>query len=309
MPLPAVFSHKPDGVARPSSGRNSMSPYLLKTITSPSQSSPAAPASMAMSSMLQYSSGSRDSVRSPKSPPSHTEKARLARNALKFPKRGSAANSQPEISLCGATIDLNVDTSILQPELDPKVRGLCMHQRVSSPVLCALSPLTNGHVQVRAVQDKMQNQLKGKTKFQMLVRARHFFCVASSNRSSTRDLAAFDHHTTTPSHHCRTTTPPHGHTIAARICRTAETPLPRYQSPISTLMTCCVGPTRQEEHVLDRSAFSRTLKRHGLELADDEIGILFDHYDRDKGGTLDYEEFFKGLRGSEYVQVCLQPPV
>ena len=53
---------------------------------------------------------------------------------------------------------------------------------------------------------------------------------------------------------------------------------------------------------MDQHAFARTLKRHGLELDDEEREILFKYYDKDRGGTLDYKEFFKGLRGSDFVQ-------
>jgi Ca2+-binding EF-hand superfamily protein len=53
---------------------------------------------------------------------------------------------------------------------------------------------------------------------------------------------------------------------------------------------------------MDQHAFARTLKRHGLELTGEERDLLFKFYERDRGGTLDYKEFFKGLRGSDFLQ-------
>ena len=72
------------------------------------------------------------------------------------------------------------------------------------------------------------------------------------------------------------------------------------ESMLSDLKYICI--TSQETKEMDQHAFSRTLKRHGLELEECERDILFKHYDKDGGGTLDYKEFFKGLRGSDFVQ-------
>ena len=47
---------------------------------------------------------------------------------------------------------------------------------------------------------------------------------------------------------------------------------------------------------LDLSEYKKAMKEMQLNLNDQELRLLFDHFDADKGGTIDYEEFIQGVR-------------
>jgi len=56
--------------------------------------------------------------------------------------------------------------------------------------------------------------------------------------------------------------------------------------------------------VMNKKNFCQTLTRYGLDLTMEEQNLLFAYYDKDGGGELDYQEFMKGIRGSEFVQTA-----
>ena len=48
---------------------------------------------------------------------------------------------------------------------------------------------------------------------------------------------------------------------------------------------------------IDRSEFAIGLKENGVELSSNEYSVLFDYFDKDKDGTVCFDEFLVGIRG------------
>lgn len=59
-----------------------------------------------------------------------------------------------------------------------------------------------------------------------------------------------------------------------------------------------------EDGFMTKESFTKTLTRYGLDLSHNERDMLFEYYDRDGTGELDYEEFMVGIRGTEFVQTA-----
>eukprot|EP00286_Rhodomonas_abbreviata_P029138 CAMPEP_0181295744 /NCGR_PEP_ID=MMETSP1101-20121128/4313_1 /TAXON_ID=46948 /ORGANISM="Rhodomonas abbreviata, Strain Caron Lab Isolate" /LENGTH=386 /DNA_ID=CAMNT_0023400521 /DNA_START=99 /DNA_END=1259 /DNA_ORIENTATION=- len=59
-----------------------------------------------------------------------------------------------------------------------------------------------------------------------------------------------------------------------------------------------------DDGFMTKESFVKTLTRYGLALTDNERDILFEFYDKDGTGELDYEEFMSGIRGTEFVQTA-----
>jgi len=56
-----------------------------------------------------------------------------------------------------------------------------------------------------------------------------------------------------------------------------------------------------DSNELDDAHFQKTLKSYGIHLEKDDADLIFKHYDKNNCGSLDYEQFMQGVRGSEFV--------
>lgn len=56
-------------------------------------------------------------------------------------------------------------------------------------------------------------------------------------------------------------------------------------------------------HCLNKEEFTKGMKETGLKLNDDEMGKLFDAFDKDGEGSVNYNEFLLAIRVSSAVLV------
>ncbi len=48
---------------------------------------------------------------------------------------------------------------------------------------------------------------------------------------------------------------------------------------------------------MDFAEFTKVVHEHALEWTGSQIKALFDHFDKDKSGSISFDEFIQGLRG------------
>jgi calcyphosin len=48
---------------------------------------------------------------------------------------------------------------------------------------------------------------------------------------------------------------------------------------------------------IDMSEFRKAVKDFRIDLTDNEIQLVFNSFDRDRSGEIDYDEFVRGVRG------------
>jgi Ca2+-binding EF-hand superfamily protein len=60
-----------------------------------------------------------------------------------------------------------------------------------------------------------------------------------------------------------------------------------------------------KNHLLSSSEFTKAMRETNLGLSQDEINALFQYFDSDGNGSIDFEEFLQGVRVSGYhLVVC-----
>ena len=47
---------------------------------------------------------------------------------------------------------------------------------------------------------------------------------------------------------------------------------------------------------LSRYEFGKALRDFGMELSEEQVGVLYDHFDGDRAGGVDYDEFLRAVK-------------
>lgn len=75
----------------------------------------------------------------------------------------------------------------------------------------------------------------------------------------------------------------------------------KIQSQLKSKRQIRIQTADADSQEMDDAHFHKTLTSYGIHLEEDEVGVIFKHYDKTGTGSLDYEEFMQGVKGSEFV--------